>query len=473
MSSTMRYTIPDYMPTDIFRAYDIRGIIGKTLNVSIVYAIARAIGSEALHQNETSLIVARDGRLSSPQLHDALSQGLIDSGCDVVDIGMVSTPMLYFATHYLPPNTSGVMLTGSHNPSQYNGLKIVLKGNTLTTDAVQALRTRILNRQLTRGQGKLSQQDIHTAYLKRICDDIVLKRPLKIVIDCGNGTAGAIAPELFKRLGCEVIELYVEIDGNFPNHHPDPTKVENLQDLIATVKAQHADIGLAFDGDADRLGMVTEKGQIIWPDRQMMLFSRDILTRHPGSLIIFDVKCSNHLAEVIQEHGGIPLLWKTGHSLIKNKMQATQAILAGEMSGHIFFKERWYGFDDGLYTGARLLEILAHTHQTVSQLFDHFPNSIHTPEIQLPIDEGKKFALVQELIAHANFDNAAKINTIDGLRVEFSDGWGLIRASNTSACLTLRFEADTGEALSRIQQQFCTLITQVSPGINLDVLFQK
>ena len=453
------YTIPEAIPTSIFRAYDIRGQVDETLNKDVIYAIARAIGSEAQAQEETTVIVARDGRLSSPLLHKALCQGLLDSGCHVVDIGMVPTPVLYFATHYLP-FSSGVMLTGSHNPAHYNGLKMVLKGNTLSEHAVSALRTRIVKRQLTQGQGKLSKKTLHTAYLKRICDDVKLKRKLKIVIDCGNGVAGVIAPVLFERLGCEVITLYGEVDGNFPHHHPDPTQTDNLKDLIAVVKQEKADIGLAFDGDGDRLGVVTEQGNVIWPDRQLMLLSRDVLERHPGGTIVFDVKCSKYLAAIIQQCGGKPLLWKTGHSLIKHKMQAVQALLAGEMSGHIFFKERWYGFDDGLYSGARLLEILAASPQSVSALFNRLPNGINTPEIQLSVPEEKKFDIIDQIIAQANFPDA-QYNTIDGLRIEYPDGWGLVRASNTTACLTLRFEADSAEALSRIQSQFQALLKQV------------
>lgn len=460
------YQIPDRIPAHIFRAYDIRGIVDQSLNENLVYAIACATGSEAQAQGESTLIIARDGRLSSPKLHCALRQGLLDSGCQVVDIGMVPTPVLYFATHHLPYR-SGVMLTGSHNPANYNGLKIILKGNTLTEDAVQAIRMRIVKRQWTKNKPATHhyiQKDILQDYCKRITDDITLERPLHIVMDCGHGVAGVIAPHLFRALGCHVTELHSAVDGHFPAHHPNPSEIKNMQDLIMTVQAEKADMGLAFDGDADRLGVVTEKGEIIWPDRQMMLFSKDILSRHKGRTILFDVKCSNHLARVIEMHGGNPLLWKTGHSLIKHKMQAENAILAGEMSGHIFFKERWYGFDDGLYTGARLLELLAKTDKTASALFDQLPNSINTPEIQVPVDEAKKFTLIEALIAKANFTDAT-LNTIDGLRVVFKDGWGLIRASNTSACLTLRFEADTKKALIRIQKQFQTLMQHVDPTL--------
>ncbi len=448
----MKFSIPNAVESSIFRAYDIRGIVGKTLTPDVVYVIGLSIGSEAKARHQHTVVVGRDGRLSGPTLIEALSKGLCDSGCDVIDIGAVPTPVLYFATHYLKTH-SGVMLTGSHNPPDYNGLKIMLDGETLAEKTIYKLYERIQNGNFTQGQGKLTTQDVMPAYIERITHDIKLSRSLKVVIDCGNGIAGNVAPLLLKKLNCEVIELYCEVDGNFPNHHPDPSEPENLHDLINAVRAQKADIGLAFDGDADRLGVVTNEGEIIWADRQIMLFAKDILARNPGAQIIYDVKCTSHLAKVIAAHGGEPIMWKTGHSLIKAKLRETNAAMAGEMSGHLFFKERWYGFDDGIYSAARLLEILAKENRSISAIFKELPDSVNTPELKLPIAEERKFAFMETFQKQARFEGGVA-TTIDGLRIEFPDGWGLVRSSNTTPYLILRFEANDEAGLKRIQALF-------------------
>jgi phosphomannomutase/phosphoglucomutase len=438
----------------IFKAYDIRGIVGETLTDDVVYDIGRAIGSEAAARGQDRVCVARDGRLSGPDFIAALSQGLRDAGRDVIDLGRVPTPVLYFATYYLETG-SGVMVTGSHNPPNYNGFKIMLDGETLSGETIQQLRQRIEQGDLVSdGQGKLEQVDINEVYLDRICSDIKLQRPLKVVVDCGNGVAGELASALLRRLGCEVTELYCDIDGTFPNHHPDPSKPENLQDLIAAMPREHADIGLAFDGDGDRLGVVDTSNTIIWPDRQMMLYAADVLSRNPGAEIIYDVKSTGNLAKVITAHGGKATMSKTGHSLIKARMKQSGALLAGEMSGHIFFKERWYGFDDGLYTMARLLEILSADPRSSQDIFAALPNAIGTPELNVHFaHEGEHFAFMERFIARVDFAGA-EIITIDGIRANFSDGWGLVRASNTTPSLVIRFEADNQAALERIQQDF-------------------
>lgn len=464
------FSVPLFIPASIFRAYDIRGIVDEFLTEDIVYAIALAIGSEALECGERKIIVARDGRLSGPQLFSALCKGLLATGCDVIDIGMLPTPVFYFATYHLEIH-SGVMLTGSHNPANYNGLKIVLKGESLTEQKVQALRDRILANRLSfqkdaDKKAQLIQKQILSDYKSRILSDIKLKKTMKLVIDCGNGVGGTIAADLFRSLGCEVVELYCEVDGRFPHHHPDPSQTDNLVDLIAAVQSQQADIGLAFDGDADRLGVVTNKGEIIWPDRLLMLYAMDVLKRIPGASIVFDVKCSRHLPEVIALSSGKPLMWKTGHSLVKSKMREVGAVLAGEMSGHIFFKERWYGFDDGLYAAARLLEIVASREETISEIFMALPNSINTPELKLAISDDDKFNFITALIQKAEGIDG-ELNSIDGVRIDFSDGWGLVRASNTTACLTLRFEANSTMALERIQAIFRQLLWAVNPELNL------
>lgn len=446
---------------EIFRAYDIRGIVGEQLSAEVVKQIGRAIGSEAFERGEQKVIVARDGRNSGPELLEALKKGLMESGRDVIDIGAVPTPLLYFATHYLS-SRSGVMLTGSHNPANYNGLKIVLAGDTLSGDDIQRLRERIEVGNLLSGRGSQEMMSIAEDYMAQITSDVALAQPLKIVIDCGNGIAGAVAPDLYRALGCEVIELYCDVDGNFPNHHPDPSKAKNLEKLIETVLAEQADVGLAFDGDGDRLGVIDSAGKIIWPDRQMMLYSMDVLSRHPGTDIIYDVKCSKHLARVISGHGGRPLMWKTGHSLIKAKMRETGALLAGEQSGHIFFKERWYGFDDAIYTGCRLLEVLAADFRKSADIFKSLPEGVSTPELNMPISEARKFAFVEKLARESDFAGG-QVNSIDGIRVDFSDGWGLVRASNTTPVLVLRFEADNETALKRIQELFRGQILLVDP----------
>jgi phosphomannomutase/phosphoglucomutase len=453
------------IPLEIFRAYDIRGKVGKSLTSDIVYTIARAIGSQAIALGEQHIAIARDGRLSGPTLNKALAAGLLDSGLTVIDLDAIPTPLLYFATHTLA-STSGVMLTGSHNPADYNGLKIVLKGETLAAHDIQALYKRIIQQDFVSGQGAIISENILPNYLKTITTDINLARPLKIVVDCGNGIPGKVAPILYRALGCEVIELFCEVDGNFPNHHPDPTQLDNMQDLIQAVAKHKADLGLAFDGDGDRLGIITNQGELIWPDRQMIVFAQDILSRNSNAMIIYDVKCTGHLDKAIGQLGGRPLMWKTGHSLIKAKMRETGALLAGEMSGHIFFKERWYGFDDGMYAGARLLEIIARDGRSCSDIFQAIPNSVNTPELKISIAEEQKFPFIEKFVECAKFPTA-KLTTLDGLRADFADGWGLLRASNTMPCLIMRFEADNELALHRIQQQFCQQLLLIDANLTL------
>jgi phosphomannomutase/phosphoglucomutase len=457
------YSPPHQITPSIFRAYDIRGLVDQQLTVDVVYAIALAIGAEAQSRNQKQMVIARDGRLSSPAFITALCDGLLESGCNVIDIGMVPTPMLYFATYWYETQ-SGVMLTGSHNPGDYNGLKIVLGGSALVEKDIQKIYQRVIAQDFVAGASAFVEKDISASYIERIALDVKIAKPLKIVVDAGNGVAGEIAPRLFRRLGCEVIEIFCEIDGYFPHHHPDPSVAENLKDLQQAVLEHKADVGLAFDGDGDRLGVVTNTGEIIWPDRQMMLFAKDILARQPGAEIIFDIKCTRDLAKVIAAEGGKPLMWKTGHSLIKSKMRDIGAPLGGEMSGHIFFKERWYGFDDGLYAGARLLEILSQDDRSSSEIFSAFPNSINTPEIKIPLPEEQKSIFMHNFIQQAQFANAT-INTIDGLRVDFANGWGLVRLSNTTPCLTLRFEADNTENLLHIQALFKQQLLQIDQNL--------
>jgi phosphomannomutase/phosphoglucomutase len=445
----------------IFKAYDIRGIVDVGLTTDAAYWIGRALGAEAAKRGEQHVYVARDGRLSGPKLVEALSRGLLEAGRDVTDLGMVPTPVLYYAAYELGSG-SGIMVTGSHNPPEYNGLKMVLGGTTLSGDDIQALRKRIVSGDLNRGSGKLDSADVVAQYIARITGDVKLARPMKIIVDCGNGVPGAVAPKLLRALGCDVTELFCDVDGNFPNHHPDPSKPENLQDLIRALREQRADIGLAFDGDGDRLGVVTAEGKVVWADRQMMLYARDVLSRNPGAEIIYDIKCTTNLAKVIAQAGGKPTMWKTGHSFVKAKLRETGAALAGEMSGHIFFKERWYGFDDALYTAARLLEILSKDARPVAVVFDELPDTVNTPELNLQTAEGENHPLVQKLVAAANFSEAT-ITTIDGLRVDFTDGFGLVRASNTTPCLVIRFEAQNEAGLQRIQEQFRRLILSQKP----------
>lgn len=450
----------------IFRAYDIRGIVGETLTPDIVKVIGCAIGSEAIERGMKSICIGFDGRHSSPELADALGSGIMATGCDVINIGAVPTPVLYFATHELETG-SGVMVTGSHNPANYNGLKIMLGGETLSGEAIQKLLQRIQAGDFASGQGSQSSQDVRRDYLDRIVGDIAVAAPLKVVLDAGNGIAGELAPVLVEELGCEVVPLYCEVDGDFPNHHPDPGKPENLKDLIAAVKSEKADLGLAFDGDGDRLGVVTNSGKIIWPDRLMMLFARDVVSRNPGADVLYDVKCSRRLAGVITEAGGRPLMWKTGHSLMKAKMKETGALLAGEMSGHIFFGERWLGFDDGLYAAARLLEILGIEDRDSSEVFEEFPEDISTPELNVEVTEQTKFGIIEQLGQKGDFGDGS-VSTIDGIRVEFSDGWGLCRASNTTPMLVLRFEAESDEALERIKSVFREQLRKAAPDLVAD-----
>nr|WP_298414953.1 phosphomannomutase/phosphoglucomutase [uncultured Halomonas sp.] len=451
----------------IFRAYDIRGIVDDTLTEESVELIGRAIGSEAAARGESTVVVARDGRLSGPKLKDALARGLTAAGQNVIDIGMVPTPVLYFATYVLDGTASGVMVTGSHNPPDYNGFKIVLDGVTLSGDAITALYERIKNDDLENGQGTIREEDMRDAYLDRILGDVTLERKLKAVVDCGNGVAGELGPKLIERLGVETVRLFDDIDGTFPNHHPDPGKLENLQDVIASVKETGADIGLAFDGDGDRLGVVTPKGEVIYPDRLMMAFSEDMLSRNPGAKVIFDVKCTGNLAQVIENAGGTPEMWRTGHSLIKARMKETGAQLAGEMSGHIFFQERWYGFDDGLYGAARLLEILSKQDDDADTFFDRYPQDLGTPEINVEVTDDNKFDIVERLAKEGDFGNDGVKTTLDGIRVDYSDGWGLCRASNTTPMLVLRFEGKSQEALERIQDSFRHALKQVAPDADI------
>ncbi|MBS4152699.1 phosphomannomutase/phosphoglucomutase [Cobetia sp. MC34] len=453
------------VPASIFRAYDIRGIVDETLTEDGVRAIGQSIGSEAVARGESTVVVARDGRLSGPRLSKALIAGLRDAGRDVVDIGMVPTPVLYYATNILEGTRSGVMLTGSHNPANYNGLKIVLAGETLSGDTITDLYRRLQEGDLAQGEGSLREEDVRERYLEQITGDVVVKRPLKAVVDCGNGVAGELGPELIRRLGVDTVPLFDEIDGNFPNHHPDPGKPENLQDLIKTMQETGADIGLAFDGDGDRLGVVTPKGEILYPDRLMMALSEDLIERVPGARIIFDVKCTGNLATVIEKAGGTPEMWRTGHSLIKARMKETGAALAGEMSGHIFFKERWFGFDDGIYGAARLLEILAKQDVDADTFFARFPQDLGTPEINVEVTDENKFAIVERLASEGDFGSDGVKTTLDGIRVDYADGWGLCRASNTTPMLVLRFEGKSEAALERIKDSFRAALKQAEPSI--------
>ncbi|HIF18015.1 MAG TPA: phosphomannomutase/phosphoglucomutase [Cycloclasticus sp.] len=453
------------VPQSIFRAYDIRGIVDETLTEAGVLSIGRAVATEALNAGQKTIVIARDGRLHSPRLSESLAKGIQSTGCHVIDVGQVPTPVLYFATHQLDTQ-SGVMITGSHNPANYNGLKIVIAGNTLSGDAIQNLYKRIERNDFEAGEGSYQEQVMLPEYIGAITADVRLGRMMKIVVDCGNGVAGEAAPMLLSTLGCDVVPLYCDIDGNFPNHHPDPSKPENLQELIDKVREEEAELGLAFDGDGDRLGVVDSSGNIIWPDRQMMLYAIDVLSRQAGADIIYDVKCTRNLAKVIAKHGGKPIMSKTGHSLIKAKMKETNAELAGEMSGHIFFKERWYGFDDALYTAARLLEIVTAEFRSATEIFAELPDSVSTPEINIALQEGENFSFVEELQSKSEFEDA-KIITIDGIRVEFKNGWGLVRASNTTPSLVLRFEADDEVALEQIKALFKEQMLKVNPDIEL------
>ena len=451
----------------IFKAYDIRGIVPSSLDETVARQLGRAFGSAALRAGESTVAVGRDGRLSGPALSQALMAGLMDVGVHVIDVGMCTTPMLYFAANTLC--SSGIQVTGSHNPKDYNGFKMVLAGRAIYGEEIQALRRCIETQDWQLKDGAtLRHEDVLPAYQARIVGDIRLARPMKVVVDCGNGVAGASAPNLLRALGCEVVELFSDVDGNFPNHHPDPSKPENLRDVIQALQDTDAELGLAFDGDGDRLGIVTKDGQTIYPDRQMVLFAQDVLRRQPGAPIVFDVKCSQQLAPAIRAAGGVPHMYKTGHSLVKAHMKELDAPLGGEMSGHIFFKERWYGFDDGTYAAARLLEIVSR-HANPSDLLNALPTSFSTPELNVACAEGEPHTLAAQLqaLAPSVFNTPAEICTIDGLRVDWPDGFGLIRASNTTPVLVLRFEGQTPEALTRIEGDMLALLRRVKPDAAL------
>ncbi len=452
-------------PATVFKAYDIRGIVGESLNSAGAYAIGRAIASEARDRGQETIVVGRDGRLSGAEMVRSLVSGLCDSGCEVIDIGLVPTPVLYFATHHLDTG-AGVMVTASHNPPDYNGFKIVLGGATLAEGEIMQLHARIMEGRISLGCGKARTAAILPAYITRVLQDISLARSFKVVVDGGNGIAGTVAPDLLRSLGCDVVELYCELDGRFPNHSPDPSQPENLRDLISAVQRYSADVGLAFDGDGDRLGVVDGHGRIIWPDRQLMLYARDVLVRRPGSTVVYDVKCSRHVREFVSRLGGQAIMWKSGHSLVKAKMRKSGACLGGEFSGHIFFKDRWYGFDDGIYTAARLLEILSADERSPADFFASFPDALATPELRLFLKEDDVAELMDALRAHLNFPGA-RVYALDGIRVECQDGWGLVRASNTMPCLTFRFEADSQKAMERIESQFRLAVLAVAPHLNV------
>jgi phosphomannomutase/phosphoglucomutase len=447
----------------IFRAYDIRGITTRNLTEDVVYWIGRAFAAESSELEQNRVAVGRDGRHSSIKLRDALIRGLTEGGVDVIDVGQVPTPLLYFATHALDTGT-GVMITGSHNPPDYNGLKMMIGGVTLAEDRIQALKLRLQENRLSEGQGDVEEIDFNDHYLDRVLEDVVVAQPLKVVVDCGNGVAGNLAPRILEELGCDVVPLYCDIDGDFPNHHPDPAEPDNLKDLITVVADEKADLGLAFDGDGDRLGVVTASGEIIWPDKLLMLFAQDIVGRNPGADIIYDVKCSRHLNNLISDYGGRPIMWRTGHSHMKAKLKETGALLAGEFSGHICFGERWYGFDDALYSAARLLEILGSQSQSADEVFSQFPVTYATPELKIDTTEARKFEVVDQLAKDGEFGDGT-ITSIDGVRVDFSDGFGLLRASNTSPVLSLRFEADAQSALDRIQKVFQDQLRKIDPEL--------
>ncbi len=449
----------------MFRAYDIRGTVDRQLTAAAVFQIGQALGSEALDRGQTLMAVGRDGRLSGPALSEALIKGLCASGIDVLDVGRVPTPVLYYATRTMGTE-SGVMLTGSHNPPDYNGLKMVVAGETLYGDAITALYQRCREGQLRQGQGQVQRKNIIKSYIDAITADLALARPLKVVLDAGNGITGELAPRLFQELGCEVVPLYCEVDGNFPNHHPDPSKPENLEDLRHAVSEHHADLGLAFDGDGDRVGVITPAGRNVFADRLLMLFAKHVLVSNPGVDIIYDVKCTRDLRSLIASHGGRPIMSRTGHSFIKAKLKETNASLAGEMSGHIFFNDRWFGFDDGLYAGARLLEILALETADADQIFAEFPDRFSTPEINIKVSDANKFQIVEALKANAQFSDG-QVSTLDGLRVDFSSGWGLIRASNTTPVLVARFEGLTQNDLDQVQARFRSLLAKVDPSLEI------
>ena len=458
---------PDEIPTSIFRAYDIRGVVGEALGPGVVHEIARAIGSEGAERGQSTIVVGRDGRLSSPELAEALVDGLRATGRDVIDIGAVPTPVLYFATHFFGTG-SGVMVTGSHNPSAYNGLKIMLGGETLSGAEISALRTRLQSGRIATGAGAYRCEEVVDAYVQEVCRNVVpvRNRAFRVVVDCGNGIAGRVAPELIRALGHEVVELYCDVDGRFPNHHPDPSEPRNLRALIERVRSSRTDLGFAFDGDGDRLGVVDGAGTIVWPDRQLMLYAADLLARERGAEIVFDVKCSRHLGKFIASRGGVPVMWKTGHSFIKKKLRQSGAPLAGEMSGHIFFADRWYGFDDALYAAARMLEILAVNARPPVEVFAELPDGISTPELKVEMGEGRQHRFVEDLARNAGA-LSGRFTGIDGVRVDYADGWGLVRASNTTPSLVLRFEGDSPEALARIRNVFGHALLDLDPELAL------
>ena len=460
MNETAPHTTID---TGIFRAYDIRGITTENLTEKVVYWIGRSFATASLAQQQSTAVIGRDGRLSSPGLEASLTRGLCDGGLDVISVGLVPTPLLYFATYELQTGT-GIMITGSHNPPEYNGLKMMIGGVTLAEERIQVLLQNLQNNTLSKGTGRASETDIIAAYTQKLLPACELDRPLKVVIDCGNGVAGVIAPDIIKALGCQVTPLYCEVDGNFPNHHPDPAEPENLEDVIKRVREVGADVGLAFDGDGDRLGVVTPKGEIIWPDKLMMFFAEDICARHPGETVIFDVKCSRYLPKVIREAGGEPLMWKTGHSHIKAKIKETQSPLAGEFSGHLCIVENWYDFDDAIFSAGRLLQLLSQTAASADGCFAKYPVTVTTPEIKIQTSEEHKFVVMQKLAEVGDF-GSGEMTQIDGIRVDFDNGWGLIRPSNTSAVLSLRFEADTEADLRQIQNLFQTQLQKVDSSL--------
>ncbi len=457
------YHATDAVDADIFRAYDIRGIVGDGLTADVVCRVGRAFAAEALAGGQSRCAVGGDGRNTTEMLRRGLLGGLRDGGLDVVDIGRVPTPLLYYATHVLGTGT-GVMITGSHNPPEYNGLKMMIGGATLAEERIQGLRQRVERGAFSSGTGALQQVDLIDHYIERVASDVVVARPLKVVVDCGNGMAGPVAPRLLDLLGCELIPLYADVDGSFPNHHPDPAEAANLDDLIRAVRQEQADLGLAFDGDADRLGVVTDAGTIVWPDRTMMLFTRDVLARNAGASVVFDVKCSRHLPALVRAWGGEPVMCKTGHSHMKAKILECGALLGGEFSGHICFAERWFGFDDAIYSAARLVEILATDERCAEQVFAEFPDAVATPEIKVATTERAKFEIMEQL-AEADFGDG-EVTAIDGIRVDYADGWGLVRPSNTSPVLSLRFEADDAKALARIEAIFDSSLSAISENLS-------
>ncbi|MCK5791689.1 MAG: phosphomannomutase/phosphoglucomutase [Ketobacter sp.] len=449
----------------IFRAYDIRGIVGETIDKDVAYALGAAIGSEARESGQEAVLVGRDGRHSSQELAEALADGIQSTGCDAIDVGMVPTPVLYYATK-TQRTQSGVMVTGSHNPPEYNGFKIVINDETLAQDRIQGLRKRLDSGKLMKGQGRYEAIDIVPDYLERICSDVVLAKPMRIVVDTGNGVAGPVTCQLLEALGCMVTPLFTEVDGDFPNHHPDPSDPANLEDLIRTVQAEGAELGLALDGDGDRLGIVTQSGKIIWPDRVLMLYARDLLARNPGADILYDVKCSRDVAELVSNLGGRAIMCATGHSLMKAKMKDTGAVVGGELSGHIFFNDRWYGFDDALYSAARLLEILSMEPFEAEQVFEEFPEKVSTPELHIKVSDANKFKIMEKLESQGNFEGGNLVK-VDGVRVDFPNSWGLVRASNTTPVLVARFEGDTEEALETVKTVFRDQLLAVEPSLNI------